>query len=77
MEERMSSPEPQRDDRAGEAWSQMIGLWIAGGTGIGTAIGVAIDNIGASVAIGIAVGTIAGGLNAVAQRRERDAIEDE
>ena len=40
--------------------SQNLGVWIAIGAGIGTALGVAMNNIGLWLAIGVAIGAALG-----------------
>lgn len=39
------------------------GLWIAVGAGVGTAVGVAMDNIALWIAIGVGLGVAMGSVN--------------
>lgn len=50
--------------------------WIAIGTGIGTALGVAINNIGAGIALGTGIGIVMMVAMQAKARDEQDKQED-
>ncbi|MGI2335713.1 MAG: glycine zipper family protein [Dehalogenimonas sp.] len=49
---------------------EYTGMWMALGTGIGVALGAAIDNVGAGIAIGVGIGLAIGSLLEAGARKQ-------